>query len=55
MNAGNCSAESDGTEPAFPPHATDTLDEQDGWLVISATGQPLSDDDVGALRDADQR
>jgi len=24
-------------------------------LRIAATGQPLSDDDVGALRDADQR
>jgi hypothetical protein len=47
--------EVDGADLRVRPHAADTLDEKDGWLVISATGQPLSDDDVRALRDADQR
>jgi hypothetical protein len=37
------------------PRAGDDLDEQNGLLVIPASGLPLSDEDVRALRDADQR
>jgi len=35
--------------------AGDELDEQDGLLVIPASGLPMSDEDVQTLRDADQR
>jgi AbrB family looped-hinge helix DNA binding protein len=55
LHPGTVDVEVDGADLRIRPHAADTLDEQDGWLVIAATGQPLSDDDVGALRDADQR
>ena len=55
LRQGPVDVEVDGADLRVRPHAGDTLDEQDGWLVIGATGQPLSDDDVRALRDADQR
>jgi len=55
LRQGTVDVEVDGADLRVRPHAADILDEQDGWLVIGATGQPLSDDDVRALRDADQR
>jgi len=35
--------------------AEDDLDERAGRLLVPATGTPLDDDDVRALRDADQQ
>jgi len=47
--------EADGSDLRVRPRAGDDLDEQDGLLVIPASGLPMSDEDVQALRDADQR
>ena len=47
------------TEDTFGPAPRDRsrdLDEADGFLVIPATGgEPITDDDIRALRDADRR
>lgn len=45
----------DGPDPRGRPTADDTLDDQDGRLIVPATGHPLTDDEVRELRDADQR
>jgi AbrB family looped-hinge helix DNA binding protein len=55
LKQGEVDVEADGADLRVRPVADDTLDEQDGWLVVPATGQPLTDDDVRRLRDADQR
>lgn len=45
----------DGTGLRVEPLAGDELEERDGVLVIPATGVPITDADVQALRDADRR
>jgi AbrB family looped-hinge helix DNA binding protein len=55
LRQGEVEVEADGADLRVRPVADDALDEQDGWLVVRATGVPLTDDDVRALRDADQR
>lgn len=55
LKQGEVDVEADGADLRVRPVADDTLDEQDGWLVVPAAGQPLTDDDVQRLRDADQR
>ncbi|MDN5918066.1 MAG: AbrB/MazE/SpoVT family DNA-binding domain-containing protein [Pseudonocardia sp.] len=45
----------DGADLLVRPVADDTLDEQDGWLLVPGSGLGLSDDEVRELRDADQR
>ncbi len=55
LTQGEVEVEADGADLRVRSIADDTLDEQDGWLVVPATGRPLTDDDVRELRDADQR
>lgn len=55
LKQGEVDVEADGADLRVRPLADDTLDEQDGWLVVPATGRSLTDEDVRALRDADQR
>jgi AbrB family looped-hinge helix DNA binding protein len=45
----------DGSALRVEAVATARLEERDGRLVIPAGGVALDDDDVRALRDADQR
>lgn len=45
----------DGAGVRIEPVSSDGLVERDGRLVIPASGEPLTDDDVSALRDADRR
>ncbi|GEL20017.1 hypothetical protein [Pseudonocardia asaccharolytica] len=52
---GEVEVEADGADLRVRPIAGDALDEQDGWLVVPATGVPLTDHNVRELRDADQR
>jgi AbrB family looped-hinge helix DNA binding protein len=55
LRQGVVEVEADGSDLRVHAIAGDDLDEQDGLLVIPASGQPMSDEDVRALRDADQR
>lgn len=52
---GEVEVEADGADLRVRPVAVDSLDEQDEWLVVPASGLRLTDDDVRGLRDADQR
>jgi AbrB family looped-hinge helix DNA binding protein len=45
----------DGTALRVEPLAGDSLEEQDGRLVIPASGAAIDDELVRSLRDADQR
>jgi AbrB family looped-hinge helix DNA binding protein len=54
LRQGVVEVEADGSDLRVRPTAVDELDEQDGLLVIPASGLPMSDADVQALRDADQ-
>lgn len=55
LRQGTVDVEADGADLRVRPVAGDELEEHDGWLVIPASGSPLSDSDVQTLRDADQR
>lgn len=55
LQPGEVDVEADGADLRVRPVAEDRLDEQDGWLLVPASGTPLTDADVQALRDADQR
>ena len=44
----------DGSDLRIRPIADDAVVTEDGWLVVRAVGATLTDDDVRALRDADQ-
>ena len=56
LHAGPVDLEIDGSGLHLSPAvAEEPLVERGGRLVIAPGGSPLSDDDVGALRDADQR
>ncbi|MGQ0576487.1 MAG: AbrB/MazE/SpoVT family DNA-binding domain-containing protein [Pseudonocardia sp.] len=52
---GEVDVEAVGADLRVRPVAEDTLEEQDGWLLVPASGTALTDADVQALRDADQR
>jgi AbrB family looped-hinge helix DNA binding protein len=45
----------DGASLRVEPVADEGLVEEGGWLVIPASGVPISDDDVRDLRSADRR
>jgi AbrB family looped-hinge helix DNA binding protein len=45
----------DGSDVRIRPIADDAVVSDDGWLVVRTSGATLTDDDVRALRDADQR
>ncbi len=46
----------DGSDVRIRPIADDAVVTDDGWLVVRTAGATLTDDDdVRALRDADQR
>jgi AbrB family looped-hinge helix DNA binding protein len=45
----------DGAGLHLEPVARDGLAERQGRLVVASAGQPLSDEDVRVLRDADRR
>lgn len=53
--AGEVEVAADGSGLRVEPLAGDELEEEHGRLVISATGTPIDDDTVKALRDADQK
>jgi AbrB family looped-hinge helix DNA binding protein len=55
LRQGEVDVEADGADLRVRPLADDALAEEDGWLVVPASGQQLTDEDVRALRDADQR
>jgi len=55
LGQGPVDVEADGADLRVRPLADDSLVEDDGWLVIPATGSPITDDDVRTLREADQR
>lgn len=55
LGQGEVEVEADGADLLVRTMADDTLDEEDGWLVIPHAGTTLTDDDVRELRDADQR
>jgi AbrB family looped-hinge helix DNA binding protein len=45
----------DGTGLRVEPIAGDEVVERDGWVVIPESGALVDDEDVRALRDADQK
>ncbi len=55
LSKGPVEVEVDGTELRIRPVAHDELVEQEGFLVVPASGAAVTDSDVRALRDADQR
>lgn len=55
LTQGEVEVEADGADLRVRPTADDTLDDQDGWLTVPATGHSLTDDDVRELRAAGQR
>lgn len=55
LGQGEVEVEADGADLRVRPVAGDALDEQDGWLVVPASGMAVTDEDVRDLRDADQR
>ena len=55
LSQGIVEVEADGADLRVRPYAGDELLEDDGWLVIPASDEPLTDEHVRALRDADQR
>lgn len=55
LRPGEVEVIADGTALRLEPIAGDALDEREGRLIIPASGAPLDDEAVRALRDADQR
>ncbi len=55
LGPGEVDVTAEGTSLRVEPIAADGLEERSGRLVIPAAGAAISDDDVRALRDADQR
>jgi AbrB family looped-hinge helix DNA binding protein len=55
LRPGEVEVEADGADLRVRPVAEDALDEEDGWLLVPASDSALTDEDVQALRDADQR
>lgn len=55
LTPGEVEVEADGADLRVRPVAEESLDEQDGWLLVPSSGAVLTDADVQQLRDADQR
>lgn len=55
LQPGEVEVVADGSGLRVEPIAGDGFEEQDGRLVIPASGVPLDDEMVRTLRDADQR
>ena len=55
LRAGEVELTADGNAVRIEPVAGDQLQQRGDRLVIPAAGEPLTDDDVRSLRDADQR
>jgi AbrB family looped-hinge helix DNA binding protein len=55
LRPGEVDIEVDGADLRVRQVADDALVEEDGWLLVPATGTPITDTDVQELRDADQR
>jgi len=55
LGPGSVQLEADGAGLRVSPLAGDALESRDGFLVIPASGVSIDDDEVRALRDADQR
>ena len=55
LRPGEVEVEADGADLRVRPLTDDALVEEDGWLVVPATGTPVTDEMVRDLRDADQR
>jgi AbrB family looped-hinge helix DNA binding protein len=55
LRPGEVEVHADGTGIRVEPLAVESLDQQDGRLVIPASGAAVDDDSVRTLRDADQR
>ena len=55
LRPGVVEVHADGTGIRVEPIAAESLEEQDGWLVIPASGTAVDDELVRALRDGDQR
>jgi AbrB family looped-hinge helix DNA binding protein len=55
LRPGEVEVVADGAALRVEAVADSSLEERNGRLVIPASGAVLSDDDVGSLRDADQR
>ena len=55
MRTGPVEIDADGASLRIEPITGKNLQRRSGRLIIPASGVTLSDDDVRALRDADQR
>ena len=55
LRAGEVEVTVDGAALRVEPLSGESLEERDGRLVIPASGAPIDDDLVRALRDAGQR
>lgn len=55
LRPGEVEVEADGADLRVRARADESLEERDGWLVVPASGVAITDADVLALRDADQR
>lgn len=55
LGPGEVDVEADGADLRVRAIGNDVLVELDGFLVVARGGTPLTDADVQALRDADQR
>ena len=55
LQPGEVEVTADGAALRVEPVATDAVVEESGFLVIPASGERLTDEDVQALRDADRR
>jgi len=55
LRPGAVEVHADGSGLRIEPIAVESLEEQDGWLVIPASGTAVDDELVRALRDGDQR
>ena len=55
LRPGVVEVNADGAGLRVEPLATDDLAEVAGRLVIPASGDPVTDEDVRALRESDQR
>jgi len=55
LRPGEVEVTADGAALRVEPVASESLVEESGFLVIPASGERLTDEDVQALRDADRR
>lgn len=55
LRAGELDVHVDGAGLHLEPIAGDGLAEREGRLLVVESGDPVTDDDVRALRDADRR